>query len=178
MAASGGEEWVAFTGAKGETLDGVYSGGKWTNSYTSPENVTESAPSEVIDPSGDVWVFFEGPEHKLRANERVKSTGAWGELKALVAEDYSAPSAVAASGGEEWVAFEGPKDEMWDGFYPTSGAWDTNYQGPEGSAYSAPSELIDSSGEVWVAAQGTGNTLDIKVRSHSTGEWAGSYEGG
>jgi hypothetical protein len=178
VAWSGGEEWVAFRGPKGEIWDGVYSGGKWTNSYSSPENLAESAPSEVIDPSGDVWFFFEGPEHKLRANARLKSTGAWGEIKALVAEDYSAPSAVAWSGGEEWVAFEGPKDEMWDGFDSTSGVWSTNYKGPEGSAYSAPSEIIDSSGAVWVAAQGAGNTLDIKVRNDTTGEWGGSYEGG
>ena len=177
---SGGEVWIAFEGPGDLLWDGVESSSyTWAPSTEGTSGAIYSAPSEIVDGSGNVWAVGEGANHTLVVAERVAKTGAWQSSTLITAEDvYSAPSVVAGSGGELWIAFEGPENYLWDGARGSSGSWAPSYEGPA-VAYSAPSETIDSNGAVWVAAQGaegSGNELDIVVRSATTGEWRPSYD--
>jgi hypothetical protein len=49
----------------------------WSTNYQGPEGSAYSAPSELIDSSGEVWVAAQGSNNTLDIKVRNKPAGEW-----------------------------------------------------------------------------------------------------
>lgn len=113
-------------------------------------------PAVGVDPAGEKFIFWQGPDQRLWESYSV-SSGSNVVKVGIAGKIYSAPAVAVHPNGEQDVFWKGRDGRLWETWW--IGSWHTAVDLKTPKLTSDPTAGVDSAGHEWVFWRGPKNRL-------------------